>query len=79
MMEKCAKHDLMMKTGVAFVNTVHEQLERLLEYRVIINDESKENKMTCTVSLLVSLFIFIYLYLSIYNVCVFMYKKLYVI
>ena len=53
MMEKCAKHDLMKKDGVAFVTTVHEQLEKLLEYRVIKHDESKENRMTCIVSLLV--------------------------
>lgn len=28
-------------------------LERLLEYRAVINDENKENRMNCTVNLLV--------------------------
>jgi len=29
-------------------------MERLLEYRFIITDENKENRMSCTVNLLVS-------------------------
>lgn len=30
-------------------------MERLLDYRCIINDESRENRMICTVNLLVSI------------------------
>lgn len=30
-------------------------MERLLEYRFIITDENKENRMSCTVNLLVSM------------------------
>jgi len=37
-----------------FVKTVTRLMERLLEYRFIITDENKENRMSCTVNLLVS-------------------------
>lgn len=43
---------LVYLSGIKFVNIVTKLLERLLEYRCIINDESKENRMSCTVSLL---------------------------
>ena len=45
----------MRKEGLAFVETIKELLQRLLEYRSIITDESKENRMSCTVNLLVSI------------------------
>lgn len=40
--------------GKRFVKIVTGLLERLLEYRTVINDENKENRMNCTVNLLVS-------------------------
>ena len=43
----------MKREGLAFVETVKELLQRLLEYRSILNDESKDNRMSCTVNLLV--------------------------
>lgn len=39
--------------GIRFVQIVTGLLERLLEYRSVINDENKENRMNCTVNLLV--------------------------
>lgn len=54
MMEKCSQHTTMREDGVKFVDVVTRLIERLLEYRCIINDENKENRMSCTVSLLVS-------------------------
>ncbi len=42
-----------MVQGIKFVTTVTRLMERLLEYRCIINDESRENRMICTVNLLV--------------------------
>ena len=36
------------------MKTVTRLMERLLEYRFIITDENKENRMSCTVNLLVS-------------------------
>jgi len=39
--------------GIRFVKIVTGLLERLLEYRTVINDENKENRMNCTVNLLV--------------------------
>jgi len=39
--------------GIRFVEIITGLLERLLEYRTVINDENKENRMNCTVNLLV--------------------------
>lgn len=39
--------------GIRFVKIVTGLLEHLLEYRTVINDENKENRMNCTVNLLV--------------------------
>jgi hypothetical protein len=36
-------------------------MERLLEYRFIITDENKENRMSCTVNLLVSMHYYYFL------------------
>ncbi|XP_008197863.2 dedicator of cytokinesis protein 1 isoform X2 [Tribolium castaneum] len=52
MMEHCSQHATMNETGIKFVKTVTRLMERLLEYRCIITDENKENRMSCTVSLL---------------------------
>ncbi|XP_031633257.1 dedicator of cytokinesis protein 1 isoform X2 [Contarinia nasturtii] len=52
MMKLCKEHNTLCSEGEKFVKIVTRLLERLLEYRCIINDESKENRMACTVSLL---------------------------
>lgn len=52
MMELCTAHSMLQYDGVTFVETVTNLLEHLLEYRCIKNDDSKENRMSCTVSLL---------------------------
>lgn len=52
MMKHCREHNTLRLEGEVFVTMVTKLLERLLEYRCIINDESKENRMACTVSLL---------------------------
>ena len=54
------QHTNMRKEGLAFVETIKELLQRLLEYRSIITDESKENRMSCTVNLLVSMLGYFY-------------------
>ncbi|XP_022091656.1 dedicator of cytokinesis protein 1-like isoform X3 [Acanthaster planci] len=38
--------------GLTFIKLVRELMGRLLEYRDVIHDESKENRMSCTVNLL---------------------------
>ncbi|XP_073969012.1 dedicator of cytokinesis protein myoblast city isoform X3 [Rhodnius prolixus] len=48
----CSNHSTLKDSGVRFVRTVTRLMERLLEYRLVMNDESKENKMSCTVNLL---------------------------
>ncbi|XP_071445315.1 dedicator of cytokinesis protein 1 isoform X2 [Hetaerina americana] len=48
----CDSHATMKDLGIKFVKTVTRLMERLLEYRFIINDENKENRMSCTVNLL---------------------------
>ncbi|XP_067619455.1 dedicator of cytokinesis protein 1 isoform X2 [Eurosta solidaginis] len=52
MLEKCQAHNILNIEGTKFVNMVTKLIERLLEYRCIIQDESKENRMACTFSLL---------------------------
>lgn len=52
MMNLCREHNTLKAEGEAFVKIVSQLLERLFEYRCIINDESKENQMASTVSLL---------------------------
>lgn len=54
MMQLCQNHSTMRDQGMRFVTTVTRLMERLLEYRCVINDENKENRMSCTVNLLVS-------------------------
>jgi dedicator of cytokinesis protein 1 len=52
MMNLCMNHVALRHEGSVFVNMATKLMERLLEYRFLINDESKENRMSCTVSLL---------------------------
>ncbi|KAH8264463.1 hypothetical protein KR038_008866, partial [Drosophila bunnanda] len=52
MMQRCAAHNTLNVDGTAFVEMVTRLMEKLLEYRFIIQDESKENRMACTFSLL---------------------------
>ncbi|KAJ6638701.1 Dedicator of cytokinesis protein 1 [Pseudolycoriella hygida] len=52
MMRFCMNHNTLRESGTMFVTMVTRLLDRLLEYRCIIHDESKENRMACTVSLL---------------------------
>lgn len=53
-MEHCRKHKYLAKSGEAFVRLVVRLMERLLDYRTIMHDENKDNRMSCTVNVLVS-------------------------
>ena len=44
----------MREMGCAFVDTIKHLMQLLLEYRDVIKEENVDNKMSCTVSLLVS-------------------------
>ncbi|KAJ0060442.1 hypothetical protein NL108_011535 [Boleophthalmus pectinirostris] len=52
LLEHCRKHKYLSKTGENFVTVVVRLLERLLDYRTIMHDENKENRMSCTVNVL---------------------------
>jgi len=52
MTDLCEKHSTLKEQGLKFVRTVTRLMERLLEYRSIITDENRENRMSCTVNLL---------------------------
>ncbi|KAH8388441.1 hypothetical protein KR093_006384, partial [Drosophila rubida] len=52
MLEYCAAHNTLNVDGTSFVAMVTKLMDKLLEYRCIIQDESKENRMACTFSLL---------------------------
>ncbi|XP_050420571.1 dedicator of cytokinesis protein 1 isoform X2 [Adelges cooleyi] len=52
MLMQCENHSTMKEQGVRFVKIVTCLLECLLEYRAVVNDENKENRMNCTVNLL---------------------------
>ncbi|XP_055851030.1 dedicator of cytokinesis protein 1 isoform X1 [Episyrphus balteatus] len=52
MLEHCMAHNTLNVEGTRFVNMLTKLMERLLEYRCIIQDESKENRMGCTFSIL---------------------------
>ena len=54
----CRGHNAIMETGLRFVNVIKELLQRLLEYRKIIQNEIKEHRMSCIVNLLVSFFFY---------------------
>uniref|UniRef100_A0A182K3M6 DOCKER domain-containing protein n=1 Tax=Anopheles christyi TaxID=43041 RepID=A0A182K3M6_9DIPT len=52
MHESCSNHSTLQSYGVQCVQILTRLMEKLLEYRCLIHDESKENRMACTVSLL---------------------------
>ncbi|KAG8435496.1 hypothetical protein GDO86_013434 [Hymenochirus boettgeri] len=52
LLEHCRKHKYLAKNGENFVTLVVRLMERLLDYRTIMHDESKENRMSCTVNVL---------------------------
>uniref|UniRef100_A0A8C5I479 Dedicator of cytokinesis 1 n=1 Tax=Gouania willdenowi TaxID=441366 RepID=A0A8C5I479_GOUWI len=52
LLEHCRKHMYLARTGENFVTLVVRLLERLLDYRTIMHDENKENRMSCTVNVL---------------------------
>ncbi|XP_034635155.1 dedicator of cytokinesis protein 2 isoform X1 [Trachemys scripta elegans] len=52
LMECSSEYRDISKTVENFVNLVKGLLEKLLDYRTVMNDESKDNRMSCTVNLL---------------------------
>ncbi|KAB0350444.1 hypothetical protein FD754_015301 [Muntiacus muntjak] len=52
LMECAAEHPTISKSVENFVNLVKGLLEKLLDYRGVMTDESKDNRMSCTVNLL---------------------------
>ncbi|KAH0623655.1 hypothetical protein JD844_006657 [Phrynosoma platyrhinos] len=52
LLEHCRKHKYLAKNGETFVKLVVRLMERLLDYRTIMHDENKENRMSCTVNVL---------------------------
>lgn len=54
LMECAAEHPTIAKSVENFVSLVKGLLEKLLDYRGVMTDESKDNRMSCTVNLLVS-------------------------
>lgn len=53
LLEHCRKHKYLSASGEKFAWLVSSLLENLLDYRTIMHDESKENRMSCTVNVLV--------------------------
>jgi dedicator of cytokinesis protein 3 len=48
-----AENPTWRETGIAFINSVTQLLERLLDYRSVMQgDENRDKRMTCTVNLL---------------------------
>ena len=54
MIKMCESNQALRIAGVQFVQIFQELMQRLLEYRDVVHDEIRENKMSCTVNLLVS-------------------------
>ncbi|KAK2492425.1 hypothetical protein MC885_002574 [Smutsia gigantea] len=52
LMECVTEHPTISKSVENFVNLVKGLLEKLLDYRGVMTDESKDNRMSCTVNLL---------------------------
>ncbi|XP_078484653.1 dedicator of cytokinesis protein 1 isoform X1 [Ciona intestinalis] len=52
MSEWCGKHQYLRTSGIDFVNLIKTLLGRLLDYRDIIREENRDNRMSCTVNLL---------------------------
>lgn len=48
-----AENPTWRETGLAFINSVTQLLERLLDYRSVMQgEENRDKRMTCTVNLL---------------------------
>uniref|UniRef100_A0A8C8S564 Dedicator of cytokinesis 2 n=1 Tax=Pelusios castaneus TaxID=367368 RepID=A0A8C8S564_9SAUR len=60
LMECSSQHPDISKTVENFVNLVKGLLEKLLDYRAVMSDESKDNRMSCTVNLLVWASLYLY-------------------
>uniref|UniRef100_A0A4X2JXC8 Dedicator of cytokinesis 5 n=2 Tax=Vombatus ursinus TaxID=29139 RepID=A0A4X2JXC8_VOMUR len=52
LLEHCRKHKYLASSGEVFALLVSSLLENLLDYRTIMHDESRENRMSCTVNVL---------------------------
>ncbi|KAM4676971.1 dedicator of cytokinesis protein 5 [Discoglossus pictus] len=52
LLDNCRKHKYLASSGEVFTVLVSSLLENLLDYRTIANEESDENRMSCTVNLL---------------------------
>ncbi|XP_037669111.1 dedicator of cytokinesis protein 5 isoform X4 [Choloepus didactylus] len=52
LLDHCRKHKYLSSSGEVFAFLVSSLLENLLDYRTIMHDESKENRMSCTVNVL---------------------------
>ncbi|XP_069755178.1 dedicator of cytokinesis protein 2-like [Narcine bancroftii] len=52
LLEYALEHPLIAKSVQHFVSLVKSLLEKLLDYRLVMNDESRGNRMSCTVNLL---------------------------
>uniref|UniRef100_A0A8D0BC85 Dedicator of cytokinesis 2 n=1 Tax=Salvator merianae TaxID=96440 RepID=A0A8D0BC85_SALMN len=52
LIECSSNYPKIAKQVETFVNLVKGLLEKLLDYRAVMNDESKDNRMSCTVNLL---------------------------
>ena len=52
-MQKCNSTETMRKAGLEFIEMITKLLQRLLEYRHIIQDEIKDHRKSCIVNLLV--------------------------
>ncbi|XP_063303573.1 dedicator of cytokinesis protein 2 [Pelobates fuscus] len=52
LLEYSTKHLYIAKAVESFVTLIKGLLERLLDYRAMVTDESKDNRMSCTVNLL---------------------------
>ena len=48
----CEEHRSLKTCGVQFVQMATKLIERLLEYRTLITDEHRDNRMSCTVNIL---------------------------
>ena len=57
MMEYCAGHQTLYHQGTAFVTTIKDLMQLLLEYRAVMHDsDNRDSMMCCTVNLLASTF-----------------------
>ncbi|NXQ26470.1 DOCK5 protein, partial [Alaudala cheleensis] len=52
LLEHCRKHKYLAAPGEVFALLLSSLLENLLDYRTIMHDESRENRMSCTVNVL---------------------------